>query len=121
MAGASGKRETITETRTGFAASEVQQFLSQGNLQSAGSFGDIAAPTLKTQSREVIKDMPDMLNSLSRRTNTTTLPFQGFMGAFSDITEDEVAFMSRAFSRREKEIRQRVAQPGRSQLMGTEV
>jgi len=97
----------IGSTTQGFGEEEIQSFLRQGNSQSVDSLANnrITEPTKK-------RKFFDKNGNFQERVGDDN----SFLGAFSDITDDQLSLISDAFEIRRQNIGVRKARPGRSQL-----
>lgn len=103
-----------TTTRTGFSAKDVSNFLSQGNtMVSRGTIG-MKKPT--EQTRTDTKIVTNRKALFGGRERTESNSSTGFLGAFSDISADELDRIQNVFNQRAKSIAERRSTPGRSGL-----
>tara|TARA_R110000782_G_scaffold256878_1_gene346102 strand:- start:3247 stop:3615 length:369 start_codon:yes stop_codon:yes gene_type:complete len=116
MSSSSGGRRSHSTTKSGFSESDVQNFLKGGNTLSRDTKESISSIKPNMQ-HNVIKTTENSSGikkffGMGEGGNTTTE--SGFMGKFSGMGQEELDRLTNSFLQRQSNIKQRVAQPGRS-------
>lgn len=108
--------ETITQTasKSGFDKVDIAAFKQKGDVQSIGT-PDLITPQKKTFTRTMSQNQTTFLgNKIGEGAISTSE--SGFMGEFSDITDDQLNAMVNTFNNRKKLLLDKKRAPGRSQL-----
>jgi len=116
MSSSSGGRRSSSIVKQGFSDAEVTSFLQGGNTLSRDSKVDISSvkPKLKTNVIKTTENSSRIKKAFGMGRSGYTTRETGFMDKFSGMGAEELDRLTNSFLQRQQNIKQRVAQPGRS-------
>ena len=99
--------------KTGFSDEEVTSFLQKGATLSRDS-EDIVKPKEKARMTKTVNKKSTWKKMAGVGSDKMETTVSGFMGKFSSMGAEELDRLTTSFLQRQQNIKQRVAQPGRS-------
>lgn len=115
MSSSSSGKVTQTVTK-GFAARDVSNFLKSGGQLASQGARKKKITDFKPDEKTRIRDVTESRDFLGIKTTGGSDITSGFLGQFSNISAEELDKITDTFIQRQKQVRSRRAQGGRSDV-----